>query len=627
MANEMLFGFVYIPQASRIEDFSPYWVHDRWTEQRMVEDFKIMRAIGSSILRIHITPPVPGATAYDRLFDRRTVPITGEKYLRMYDLMVATARDLGLAIHFDIGSSFSEVSETSLDGWMGRYKGKVESWQFANENWSVFESDQAEGSTTNVDRLERLLKYARRLDPKAQFTADLFPEQIRQIHSRHPALYGNLDILNTHAYYCADYRGWTEPYLRELAAVHTKNAVRPADVPWMPDAVFMQKFSGVADFDKEIWVTEIVASGDGAWSSLVCEAAKADGWRKAVEALSGCGQVTRLYYCWLNDKMHTMEAGITQIGAVRYDGSPSELTRAFKETAEKHAPASSLIHRLSIDLSAPDVSPSDRTVRLGIRLANRGKGALRGRASLELPRGISASLEPFDFELAPGKTLDRTVSLGLDSLPETANHVFLRVEADGQVHCGWAVVRCPHPLVLDQHEAGVPNVSCVPDMAAVQEFLSAHGDDCAIIVGPGTGHWDVECGYRIKIILESIRGRTVPLKTWFMLSEVWDRPLIIVGRPALNYVAQLVELGLPAERHADALAPGHGFVQAIPYPIGSPIGAWGMGMINRLVGFHGCPAALYVAGGDDAGTKAACWDLIRRLWHPPVETVPKATWL
>ena len=143
MASEMLFGFCYMPQIIRVEDFSPYWVHDRWTKERTLADLKIMRAIGSSCIRVHITPPVPGATSYDRLGDRRTVPITGEKYLELYDLIVQTAHDLGMAIHFDIGSSISEVSEASLDGWIPRYRELVSSYQFGNENYDAFETDHA----------------------------------------------------------------------------------------------------------------------------------------------------------------------------------------------------------------------------------------------------------------------------------------------------------------------------------------------------------------------------------------------------------------------------------------------------------------------------------------------------
>jgi hypothetical protein len=98
------------------EDFSPYWVLDRWTKEHTLADLKIMRAIGSSCIRVHITPPLPGATAYDRLSDRRTVPTTGEKYLELTDPIVESVNALGLRVHFHIGSSLSEVSEISVDG-------------------------------------------------------------------------------------------------------------------------------------------------------------------------------------------------------------------------------------------------------------------------------------------------------------------------------------------------------------------------------------------------------------------------------------------------------------------------------------------------------------------------------
>ena len=72
-----------------------------------------------------------------------------------------TAHDLGMRIHFDIGSSFSEVSEASLEGWITRYRGLVESYQFANENYAIFESDMAEGNPASFERFDRLLGLGR----------------------------------------------------------------------------------------------------------------------------------------------------------------------------------------------------------------------------------------------------------------------------------------------------------------------------------------------------------------------------------------------------------------------------------------------------------------------------------
>ncbi len=628
MAREMLFGFCYMPQALRVEDFSPYWVLDRWTPERMLADLKIMRAIGSSCIRIHITPPVPGAISYDRLSNRRQVPITGEKYLEMYDLMVRTVHDMGMAIHFDIGSSFSEVSEASLDGWMTRYGSMVESYQFANENYSVFESDMREGKSEGFERFQRLLGHARRLAPQAKFTADIYTEQIAYIRDRFPRIYEGLEILNTHPYYCADERGWTDEWVQALVATHSPNTPWPVEsIPWDPTRVFMQHFAGLADFGKEIWITEIVAQGDGVWSSLVPEDVKASGWRKVVGGLARCDQVTRVYYCWLTDKMHTMEAGITQIGATNYDGSPTPLTRAFEELAEAHAPQDSIIRRLQIGVETVTVTPGAAVVKVGLTLCNCSAEAIAGKAQLELPTGLRGDETPFAFSLRPSERLERAVTLQVDTLPEPHNHVFLRVEALGQVHYGWGMVCDPRPLALDVAAEGLPGVEYRPGLAAVQDFLTRYGDECAIVVGPGTGHWDTELGYRLKIILSMLRDRIVPIKTAFMLHQVWDRPLIVVGRPTLNYCAQLMELTMPAEERAAALGPGEGFVRLIEKPLGEPIGRWESSPREKLLGFHKCPAALYIAGGDDEGTKKAAYDLIRRLWHPAGSAGPKAWWL
>jgi hypothetical protein len=629
MAREMLLGFLYFPQVERVESFDPWWVLDRWTKERAAADLKIMRAMGSSCMRIHLTPPVPGATAYDRLNDRRVTPITGKRYLEMLDHVVKTARDVGLLVHFDIASSFSEVSEESLDGWIPRYRGLVESYQFANENWSLFETDMQEGSSASFQRFEELLERARRLDPQAKYTADIFAPQVEHIRNRFPRLFDGLDVLSTHPYYYADHRGWTEPYLQQLVASHTVGAKPLPDFPWLPDQILLQKFWGIADFGKPVWVTELVASGDGVWSCLVPDEVQADGWRRAVDGLATCPLVTRIYHAWFTDKMHSMESGIThQLGAVRYDGSPKLLTKAFQETAEAYAPADSLVRLLCIEVPAVTAPEGVAGITLTCKISNRGAAPISGRARVELPAGITTATEPFDFALAPGHTLSRDLRLSIGELSETANHVFLRVEASGQTHYGWGVVNRPRPLVLGREKRGLPGIRHLPDTDAVQAFLTRYGDECAIVVGPGALHWDTELGYRLKIVLESMRGHPVPLKTWFMISEVWDRPLVILGRPEINFIAQLVEMGLPAAGRAESLAPGEGFLQVIDRPLGVQIGPPEVTIREKLVGFHACPAGLYVAGGDAEGTKKAAYELIRRLWNPKDGTPgPKAAWL
>jgi len=57
--KSLLFGVNYLPQVTCVEDFSPYWITDNWTEKRMVTDLKIMKAIGCSCVRYHIYPAPP----------------------------------------------------------------------------------------------------------------------------------------------------------------------------------------------------------------------------------------------------------------------------------------------------------------------------------------------------------------------------------------------------------------------------------------------------------------------------------------------------------------------------------------------------------------------------------------
>ncbi|MGQ9683918.1 MAG: hypothetical protein ACUVX9_15405 [Anaerolineae bacterium] len=628
MADEMLFGFCYMPQVLRVEDFGPYWVLDRWTRERTLSDLKIMRAIGASCVRIHITPPVPGATAYDRLQDRRSVPITGEKYLQMCDLMVHTANDLGMKVHFDIGSSFSEVSEASLDGWITRYRGLVESYQFGNENYSVFADEMASGETYSMDRFRRLLAHARKLDPEATFTADLFTDQLLYLRDHYPDVYEGLGVLNTHPYFSDDDRGWTDEWVEAIVAVHGNGIPWPFDrLPPGAEHVFLHEFSGIAELERDVWITEIVAHADGVWSSLVPEEQKAAGWRKLVQGLARCQRVKRVYYCWLTDKMHALEAGSTQIGAIRYDGAPRPLTEAFREMAETYAAADSLIRRLAVQIEPLDVIAGASAATMTCRLENRGSKPIAGQARWELPRGVSGDSSPFVFSLGAGESLVRGIPLQIGALPETHNHVFLRLEAQGSVHYGWGILRSPRPLTVEKADTGIPSVRHVPDLASVQAFLSRYGDACAVVVGPGTGHWDTELGYRLKIVIESLRGRDVPIVTAQRLAEVWDRPLVIVGRPPLNYAAFITELGLPEGLRAEDLDPGHGFVQVVERPLGEPLGSWACGLREKLIGFHRCPAGLYIAGGDDEGTKRAAYDLIRRLWHPEAERAVCAWWV
>jgi hypothetical protein len=350
-------------------------------------------------------------------------------------------------------------------------------------------------------------------------------------------------------------------------------------------------------------------------------------WRAGIGALAGCEQLTRVYWCWFSDKMHSVEAGVTQAGAVNRDRTPTPLTRAFQELAEDHAPAGSIVRRLGVQLDTVTVGSETKETTLTGRIANWGQDRVRGRARLELPEGLRGPAEPFEFDLAPGAGAAREFYLQMGSLPETSNHLFLRVEAAGQVHTSGGMVLQPKSLLLADEGIGVPRVEFLPGMNAVQDFLALYGDYCAIVVGPGSGHWDAKLGFRLKTVLGAVRGHGIPIKAWFMIEEVWDRPLIIVGRPELNFIAQIVEFGLPPEHRAGALAPGEGFLQVMERPLGEPIGGWRTSPREQLRGFRKCPYALCIAGGDDGGTTKATYDLVRRIWHPHGETDPRSWWV
>ena len=125
-------------------------------------------------------------------------------------------------------------------------------------------------------------------------------------------------------------------------------------------------------------------------------------------------------------------------------------------------------------------------------------------------------------------------------------------------------------------------------------------------------------GYRLKLVLQAMRCREVPLKPNVLAIEALNRPIIVIGTPEYNIIARTVEIGLPPEQRVTSTnpGPGKGVIMVIKEPLGQrDIG--GRGSRQALqVGYHfgGCPAALYLAGADDEGTQAAVYDLILRIW-------------
>ena len=282
--RRLRFGFCYFPQVTRVEDFYPFWVIDDWHEDGVRNDFGIMKALGCDCIRIHITPPVPGAICYDRwnVADRRVVPITGEKYTRMLDLEVALAVEKGFSIHFDIGSAFDEITEESVVGWVSRYKDVVESYQFANENYFRFAADHS-----RLERLERFCALGKQIDPQARFTTDLTAEEVRIIQRDFPKLFDLLDPIVTHGWFFSDQRGWSGDALNQLIASHSGKAV--PDRSELPDFLLTKEeellyhFEGITAFEKSIWITEMVGGSNGPFGAFAPDEQQASDWQRVTE--------------------------------------------------------------------------------------------------------------------------------------------------------------------------------------------------------------------------------------------------------------------------------------------------------------------------------------------------------
>ena len=82
-----------------------------------------------------------------------------------------------------------------------------------------------------------------------------------------------------------------------------------------------------------------------------------------------------------------------------------------------------------------------------------------------------------------------------------------RVEIDGS------------PAILPELSS---RVSYAQGIDAVQEFLDVYADHCAIVTGPALGS-DTECGYRLKIVLESIRCTEIPLRSSLLCEPLLAR--------------------------------------------------------------------------------------------------------
>lgn len=621
----ILFGVNYLPHATCNEDFSPYWKTDNWTEKRMVTDMKIIKAIGCSCVRFHIMPALPIIT--------ESSGISAEKYLRMIDLGVQTAQDLGLKFHLDLDTDPGIDSEKVVRYCMSRYKGKIESYQTGNERWDFPQKPDT------LKWLEQMVALAHSVDSKAKVSTDMLATDWTSIRDNQPDLYKMLDFATVHYYPVTDYHGWNQLYIDDLVDYLSNPTGRKSaeTIPYR-DKVKLKDF-GVYDakaksfdhdlyvgsfgsIDKDIWISEIASHGYWRWGNLTPEDKRAEDWKRVVDAVAGAkNRVTRIYHHCFRDKMSWREFGQGQSGIVYYDGAPRAATMAFKEMAEKYAPADSAMRDIDCTIQALDgFDYLDGRIAYGVFLTNKTSTTLKGKAVLELPDGLTADATSFEFTLSPKKSERWTVVIDTNKAHWGNNHCFVRVTVPHGFVYGWWVIPKPKTVEVDKTaklDDKPSPVRYVQGMDAVQEFFAKYGDDCAIVTGRCVG-MEMEMAYRLKSVLQAERCHEIPMRSSILAQEVLNRPLIVIGSPTYNQIARAIEMGLPEDQRITAANPGagKGVINVVQAPFGALDVNARFSPQCEFLGYYfgGCTAALYIAGPDDEGTRAAAYDLILRIW-------------
>ncbi|MDO8586143.1 MAG: hypothetical protein Q7T82_03805 [Armatimonadota bacterium] len=625
----ILFGVNYLPQVTCVEDFSPYWKTDNWTEKRMVTDMKIMKAMGCSCVRFHIMPALR-TIGKDEL-------IPAEKYVRMIDLGVKTARELGMRFHMDLDAYPGPYAEEVVKYSVGRYKGKIESYQIGNERWDFPEKPET------LTWLQGIVELLHSIDPNAKVTGDFMVPDWVKIRDTFPKLYSELNPTTAHYYPVTDYRGWNQLYIDDLVDYLGNPTGRKS----VADASYAakRKLSDFGEYDakaksfdhdlyvgsygwldKDVWITEISSHGYWRWGNLTPEDKRAADWKRLVDAVAGSkNRVARMYHHCFRDKMSWREFGQGQSGIVYYDGSPRPATFAFKDMAEKYSPVDSPMRAIGCGVERVIVPDGAQTVALTITLVNKTAKALKGAAVLELPDGITAQATVLNFSLPAKRSETWTAQVNVSNARWGVNHVFVKINIPEGLVYGWGVIAKPKAVSVDSAAvltAESSPVRYVQGYQAVQEFLQKYGDDCAIVTGPCIGS-DMEMAYRLKCVLQAERCKEIPLRSSILALDVLNRPLIVIGTPVNNQISHAIEMTLPEDQRITAANPGleKGVVNVVQAPFGAMNVDARFSPQCEYLGYYfgGCPAALYVAGPDDTGTKAAAYDLILRIWGKDVK--------
>ncbi|MDO8683672.1 MAG: hypothetical protein Q7N50_09345, partial [Armatimonadota bacterium] len=474
------------------------------------------------------------------------------------------------------------------------------------------------------------------IDPKAKVSADILVPDWVKIRDQMPVLYKGLDVGLAHYYPMTDYRGWNDLYISDLVDHLSNPTGRESTAMKTYESKKQLKDFGEYDakslsfdhpwyagswgwLDKEVWVTEISSHGYWRWGNLTPENKRAADWQKVVDAIAGAkNRVTRIYHHCFRDKMNSREFGMGQSGIVYYDGSPRPATLAFRKMAVKYSPAKSPLRILSCDIKRSAVNPNSNIANVTITLANKTAKPIRGEAVLELPKGASADAAKLNFSIPPMKSETWIAKIDAANMKWGNNHVFAKVKIPQGLAYGWGIIAKPKRLELNPAPGNTSEgVRYAQGIEAVQEFFDKYGDDCAIITGPCLGD-DAEMGYRLKIVMQSMRCGEIPVRPSILAAEVLNRPIIVIGTSEYNLISKTIEMALPEDQKITMANPGkgRGIISVIKQPFGEAQEEGRFSRQSTQIGYYfgSCPAALYIAGTDDAGTRAAVYDLIRRIW-------------
>ena len=621
----ILFGVNYVGYVHCVEDFSPYWSVDNWTPKRLITDLKIMKAIGCLNVRFHV---YPGMTS-------KTWPSepSGERLVSMLDLAVDTAKDLGMKFHLDMTWDDTYARE-SVEFFLKRYRGRIEAYQIGNEQY------QWPSEPGKLEWLQGLVELAHSLDPKAKVSADILVPDWVNIRKNMPELYRQLDLNLAHYYPVTDFRGWNDIYIADLLD-HLGNPTGRKSVAEISKELYPKILKEFGEYeakstsydhplyegsygwlDKELWLSETGTYGYAMYANVVPEPKRATDWVKVVDAIAAAkNRVTRISHYCFRDKISWRGWGEIQCGIVYYDGAPRAATFAFKKMAVKYSPPDSAMRVVDCEIERVAVPEGANAVELKIKLTNKTTKVLSGEALLELPGNATTKNARLDFSLPAERAKVLKTQVDVSNMTWGNNHVFARVKVPQGLIYGWGVIAKPKRMKIDTtpvlNKALSAKVRYVQGFEAVQEFLDKYGDDCSIQIGPCLGG-DSEMGYRLKLIIQAMRCREVPLKPNVLAIEALNRPIIVIGTPEYNLISRTIEMGLPPEQRVTSTnpGPGKGVIMVVNEPLGerSISGRGSRQAIQVGCYFGGCPAALYLAGPDDEGTQAAVYDLILRIW-------------